>query len=80
MYNGPAAPLSRWEMGAHLVGGLLWLALIALIVVAIMRYVKHGHTHHSHNVSASPLEAAKLRYAKGDITKAEFEQIKKDLA
>jgi putative membrane protein len=40
----------------------------------------HSHDHHhdgSHN--EDPLAAAKLRYAKGEITKDQFETIKKDL-
>jgi putative membrane protein len=54
---------------------LFWGGLIALIAWGISRLTRH-------NVSAgkaTPLEIAKERYARGEITREEFEQIKKDL-
>ncbi len=55
---------------------LLWGALIGLIVWAIIRLTKRGgpepKPHH--------LEIARERYAKGEISKEEFEQIRKDLS
>jgi uncharacterized membrane protein len=57
---------------------LCMLVIIAAsIVVYRLLYAKHGMspTHHS-----DPLEAAKLRYAKGEITEEEFVAIKRNLA
>ncbi len=55
---------------------LFWGAIVALIVWAIRRSTGHRmddiHTR-------SPLDIAKERYARGEITKEQFEQIKKDL-
>ena len=52
-------------------GGIIWLA-----VWGIGRLTAHRD---SAGVIASPMEIAKTRYAKSEITKEEFEQIKKDL-
>lgn len=54
---------------------LFWGGLIALIVWGITRLTRRG-------VSAgkqTPLEIARERYARGEITREEFEQIKRDL-
>ncbi len=55
---------------------IFWGGLIALIVWGITRLS-------GRNSSASkrdPLDVAKERYAKGEISREEFEQIKKDLS
>lgn len=54
---------------------VFWGGLIALIVWGIIRLTKRSDTTPTH----SPLDIAKERYAKGEINKEEFEQIKKDL-
>jgi putative membrane protein len=60
-------------------GGFLfivfWAVIISLIIWAIRKY-----TGSTGNISSkSPLDIAKERYAKGEITKEQFEQLKKDL-
>ena len=57
---------------------VFWGAIIALIVWAVIRLSRRKDTAPGSKVSA--LDAAKERYAKGEITKAEFDQIKKDLS
>jgi len=54
---------------------VFWAGLIALITWIIIRLVRSGQK----PSSGTPLEIAQTRYAKGEITKKEFEQIKKDL-
>jgi putative membrane protein len=55
---------------------IFWGAIIALIVWAVRRSTGH----HSYRIDThSALDIAKERYAKGEITKEQFEQIKKDL-
>jgi putative membrane protein len=54
---------------------LFWGGIIALIVWGISRLTRHGVT----PGKETPLEIAKARYARGEITKEQFEQIKKDL-
>jgi putative membrane protein len=56
-------------------GVVFWGGLIALIVWGVTRLTKRGDT----ASKREPLDIAKERYAKGEISKKEFEQIKKDL-
>jgi putative membrane protein len=56
-------------------GVVFWEGLIALIVWGITRLVRGGGAASRRN----PLDIAKERYAKGEISKEEFEQLKKDL-
>ncbi len=72
-----------WDMSfgwlAMLFGGLFmivfWGGLIALIVWGVIRLTKRTDSTPTH----SPLDIAKERYARGEINKEQFEQIKKDL-
>ena len=57
---------------------VFWGAIIALIVWVIIKLSRRDDTTSSSKVSA--LDTAKERYAKGEITKAEFDQIKKDIS
>ena len=73
--------------GMHDVGGwwmlfggiwmfLFWGGLIGLIVWGITRLTRRDGSTPKHN----PLDIAKERYAKGEITKEEYDQYRKDLA
>ena len=55
---------------------VFWGALIALIVWGIKRLTERGDSSQKRN----PLDVVKERYAKGEITREEFEQLKKDLS
>ena len=64
-----------------LFGGIFWLLLIGAIVYLIASVFASGHAHehrHDHG-EEDPLAIAKRRYAKGEISREEFEQIRKDL-
>jgi|AntRauTorckE6833_2_1112554.scaffolds.fasta_scaffold00084_37 uncharacterized membrane protein len=52
---------------------LIWIAIIALISIVLMRWLQKEDT------SESAKDIAKSRYAKGEISKKEFDQIMKDL-
>ena len=54
---------------------VLWGGIIGVIVWGINRLVRHNNQ----VTRQTPLEIAKERYARGEITRKEFEQIKKDL-
>ena len=55
---------------------IFWGGLIALIVWGIMKLSRRNGS----TSKRDPLDIAKERYARGDISKEEFEQIKKDLS
>ena len=55
---------------------IFWGGLIALIVWGITKLTGRGGT----ATKNDPLDVAKERYAKGDISREEFEQLKKDLS
>ncbi len=68
-------------MGWWMIFGGLWMlifwgGLIALIVWGIMKLSRRNGSTPKRN----PLDIAKERYARGDISKEQFEQIKKDLS
>ena len=54
---------------------IIWGGLIALAILSFRWFAKHNTSVEKQ----TPLEIAKERYAKGEITKEQFEQIKKDL-
>lgn len=64
--------------GSMWFGWIFWLIIIAVIVWAVIKISgnsrRSGQPH-----SESPMDILKKRYARGDITKEEFEQMKKDI-
>jgi len=54
---------------------IFWGGIIALIVWGIKKLTDRGGT----SSKRDPLDVAKERYARGEISREEFEQIKKDL-
>jgi putative membrane protein len=75
MWNIPLG--SGWWMafgGIWMV--LFWGGIIALIVWAIKKLTERGNS----TRRQSPLNLARERYARGEMSREEFEQIKKDLS
>lgn len=74
-YYGPMMDGNGWGFGILML--LFWLVffvVIALITVRLLRdYGAGGRSH------KDPMDIAKERYARGDITKEQFEQLKRDL-
>ena len=69
----------NYALGWGYWGGLLTAFVgIAFIVLVIWAFV-HAIAHHNSTTKQTPLDIAKERYAKGEINKEQFEQIKKDL-
>lgn len=82
---GPKADFSGWicDFGSFIPGPigmiftvLIWVAVIVLIVKAFQSLFFPANK----SGSSSAIKILKNRYAAGEITKGEFEQIKKDLA
>ncbi|HXH27300.1 MAG TPA: SHOCT domain-containing protein [Candidatus Acidoferrum sp.] len=65
-----------WDFGMS----LFWLVFVILVVTMIVRAMRHHHAAETDASHTDPLDIAKGRYARGDITKDEFDQIKKDLS
>jgi len=67
-------------------GGWLWMALMMIIaavviVVVVFLLVRPFYENRTgfNQLTESPLDIAKRRYAAGEITPEEFEKIKKDI-
>jgi putative membrane protein len=58
---------------------VFWGAVIALIVWGIMKLAGRGESKTQTHGRPDPLDIARERYARGEISREEFEQIKKDL-
>ncbi len=57
---------------------LFWLVILIVVVLSVVRILKN-HESNTSNGSGS-IDIVKERYAKGEITKEQFEQLKKDLS
>jgi len=72
-----------WMLWGGLMMVLFWGSIIALIVWGVQAATRRdtGQTQppQSGAPRSTPLEIAAGRYARGDISREEFEQIKKDL-
>jgi putative membrane protein len=71
----------HWFWGGGLwFGWFFWVAIIALVIYLV---VNHGNKNNQIYLPPSPpdspLDILKKRYAKGEINKEQFEQMKKDL-
>ena len=68
-------------------GGWFWIMLmmiigaiiVVLVVYLLIRAFYHGELTRGTGVHETPMDIAKRRYAAGEITREEFEKIKKDL-
>lgn len=74
-YNGYGNMMGNFDWGGLIIGFLLFILVIAVVIYAISTFSR------PHNVASidSAMEIAKQRYAKGEITKEEFESIKERL-
>jgi len=70
----PLGTTMGWWMAIWIV--VFWGGLIALIVWGVKKITEQG----SSTRKQDPLDIAKERYARGEISREEFEQIKKDLS
>ena len=72
--------MTDWGFGGGIFMFILWIAVIALIVWGVVTLTKRGDTSIGTTSSRrDPLDIAKERYAKGEITKEQFDTLRKDL-
>jgi len=71
MMNG-----NDWGWGFMMM--LFWFVFLGVIAVVVVNLLK-SHNTNNNSQNSTPIDTAKERYAKGDITKEQFEQLKKDL-
>lgn len=58
---------------------IVFWVLIIWVVLVLTKSISGGHRHHGHHHEKTALDILKERYAKGEISKAEFEEKKKDI-
>jgi putative membrane protein len=68
-----------WHIGA-IVMLVILLVIIGLVVWGVMTLGKHSTSASRSVGEGDALEIAKRRYALGEITKEQFDQIRKDLS
>ena len=66
-----------WPM--LVIGILFWGSVVALIVWAIHRLTTRSGTDSAVPPRRTPIDYLKERYAKGEITKDEYDQMRRDL-
>lgn len=66
---------SDWSWALFMM--LFWVVIFITLVVLVTRAVSTGQADGQKNNDA--ISIAKTRYARGEITKKEFEQLRKDL-
>jgi putative membrane protein len=78
-YDGPSLAWSGgWGLG--LFGMLMMVLWWALVIAAFVWFVKWIVVSTKGESGKSAIDTLKERYAKGEITKKEFEEMKKDLS
>lgn len=75
MYRYDMMDGQDWGWGFMMM--LFWLVVITVVTVLLVRSFRGHEVSTGHKTT--PLEIAKERYAKGEVTKEQFEQLKKDL-
>jgi len=73
-----------WHMGSwgHMMGGVyMWIVFLVILLVVVYFIVQATRPRSSNREAPeeSPMSILKKRYAKGEISREEFERMKKDL-
>jgi len=80
--QGPNNPMGNWGhmMGYGYGGGFMWLIILALVGVAVYFLLQVSKSKGSNRqIIEKPLDILKMRYAKGEIDKEEFDRKKKNI-
>ena len=60
-------------------GGIMWIILIAIVAAVIYFILRQNPNWMGPAAKDSPIDILKRRYAAGEISKEEFESLKKDI-
>lgn len=77
----PAPMHDWWSHGWWPLGGLIWLAFLALVIVGLVTATRWllGGSGGDRRTTSSALTILEERYARGEINREEFEQRRKDI-
>jgi putative membrane protein len=78
MWNGFNGMGWGW-IGLGMVHMLLFWVLVILGIAALVRWLAEGAGRASSEMPSRAMEILKARYAKGEITREQFEQIKREI-
>ena len=67
-------------MGGMWLGWLFWLVILIVIIWFVFNQMNKNKQDTQSKGQETALDIIKKRYAKGDLTKEQFEQMKKDLS
>jgi putative membrane protein len=70
--SGSGWPMMHYGYG----GGFMWLILLIVVAIAIYFVVQ---SQRGGSIHETPLGILKKRYAKGEITREEYDRLKRDL-
>ncbi len=76
-WHGDMGPWGWWMVIA---GSVIWFGLLAAIGMAAWTAVRSGAERGEPTSRPTALEIVKARYARGEITREEFQQTRRDLA
>lgn len=68
-----------WMIGGWAMMVVFW-GLVILGIVALVRYLGSGTIPTGSARAETPLEIVRRRYAAGEVTREQFEQVKRDVA
>jgi putative membrane protein len=84
--EGTRAWACAWRWGPHMMYGFpggMFMMMVLFIAVAVLLYVafrKQSESRPAEFSRETPMEILKRRFAKGEISKEQFEEMKKDLS
>ncbi len=68
-----------WFWGHMGFGWFIWVIFLVIIIWLIVQTTNRNRNGNSASNRETPLEILKKRYARGEISKEEFDRMKKDL-
>lgn len=67
-------------MGNVWFGWFMWILIISLVLILIWNNTREKDKYIPFDKNETALDILKKRYAKGEITKGQYEQMKKDVS